>query len=454
MAEPSRRHHAPRHVPAAGTGWRYRAGVENFCAGAIDGMLLHCPQLGIYSPYGFLYCIFQSCRCAFLNPMKILRLWHAAVVTEYRKKLRAIALRDDIDLRVLVPVSWIEGGKRTFFVANNDIDLKYAISTGRVLRRNNIQRHFYLTRLFGLMLSFKPDIIDMEEEPHAYVALQVTLYKKLLSPKSKIIFHSADSISRHTREFAGIYRSVLAGANAAIVRNQQTRQKLQQNGFTKPIFITGNGIDLSHFTPAPVPHLRNELGIADKIVIGFVGKLKKGKGIWTLLEAFAQLPPSTHLLMVGDGNERQAFADKVTELKIAHRVILTGTIEHDKVLDYYRAMDVCVLPSITQGGWKEFFGRTLIEAMACGIPVIGSSSGSIPDTIGNAGLIFREKEAGDLLDKMRILTGNQEVREDLIRKGRQRAREFSWENVAQVHWQAYDCVMGTAQDPHASAPGA
>ena len=86
----------------------------------------------------------------------------------------------------------------------------------------------------------------------------------------------------------------------------------------------------------------------------------------------------------------------------------------------YRSCDVVVLPSRTMPSWKEQFGRVLIEAMACQVPVVGSDSGEIPNVIGDAGLIFPEGDVAALTRQLRTLMDDRTLRQQLGAAGRQR----------------------------------
>ncbi len=90
---------------------------------------------------------------------------------------------------------------------------------------------------------------------------------------------------------------------------------------------------------------------------------------------------------------------------------------------YLREMDVLVLPSRTRPNWKEQFGRVLIEAMASGVSVVGSSSGEIPHVIGDAGVVFPEGDAQALRHQLLQLMQNPQERVDLCNRGRQRVLE-------------------------------
>jgi len=100
------------------------------------------------------------------------------------------------------------------------------------------------------------------------------------------------------------------------------------------------------------------------------------------------------------------------------------------------------LPSLTTPGWVEFFGRVLVEAMACGVPVIGSDSGEIPNVIGEAGLIFHEDDADDLKDKLLLLVHDESLQSELAALGKKRAIEkYSWEQIAADTYEIYKSLM-------------
>ncbi len=104
----------------------------------------------------------------------------------------------------------------------------------------------------------------------------------------------------------------------------------------------------------------------------------------------------------------------------------------------YRQIDAFVLPSLTRPNWKEQFGRVLVEAMACGVPVIGSDSGAIPDVIGDAGLIFPEGDAGALAAHLRTVQTDPTLRAHLREKGRARTlAHFTHKQVAAATVEVY-----------------
>jgi glycosyltransferase involved in cell wall biosynthesis len=108
------------------------------------------------------------------------------------------------------------------------------------------------------------------------------------------------------------------------------------------------------------------------------------------------------------------------------------------------ALDLFVLPSETRPNWREQFGRVLVEAMACGVPVVGSDSGEIPTVVGDAGLSFPEGDAARLAECLRSLLADAALREELAQRGRERVLElFTVEQVAAQHYEIYRAMSPT-----------
>jgi glycosyltransferase involved in cell wall biosynthesis len=111
---------------------------------------------------------------------------------------------------------------------------------------------------------------------------------------------------------------------------------------------------------------------------------------------------------------------------------------------YYRQLDVLVLPSRTRPNWKEQFGRVLVEVMACGVVVIGSDSGEIPNVIGDAGLLFPEGQVDRLRAHLGRLLGEPALRAELARRGRERVlARYTQARVAAQTYQVYREIVAS-----------
>ena len=129
-------------------------------------------------------------------------------------------------------------------------------------------------------------------------------------------------------------------------------------------------------------------------------------------------------------------------MQIADRVRFLPWMPSAQTVDYYRSLDVLVLPSRSRSNWKEQFGRVLVDAMACGVPVIGSTCGEIPNVIGDAGLIFPEGDAAALRDCLHALRNDPSLRRDLAQRGRQRVLDrFTQAQIARQTYAVYCDVM-------------
>ena len=147
-------------------------------------------------------------------------------------------------------------------------------------------------------------------------------------------------------------------------------------------------------------------------------------------------------MLVGDGELRNKITVEGRRLGISDRIRIVDTIPSSRVPEYLNCMDCLVLPSRTTKKWKEQFGRVLIEAMACEVPVIGSDSGEIPNVIGESGLVFREGDVDDLASKLEVLINNKDVRVKLAEKGRQRVlNNFTQEKVAKETYKIYQKMI-------------
>jgi len=166
--------------------------------------------------------------------------------------------------------------------------------------------------------------------------------------------------------------------------------------------------------------------------VGYVGRLIPDKGLISLVEAFAALGrKDSTLLFLGGGPMRGVLEALTEKLGVASRTRFVPSLPQEAVPEHINAMDVLVLPSLTGKTWKEQFGRVLIEAQACRVPVVGSSSGAIPEVIGRGGLVFQEGDVSELGAHLRRLGSSPALRRRLGTLGYQRTmRHYTNEHLA------------------------
>ncbi|KHT62359.1 glycosyl transferase family 1 [Photobacterium gaetbulicola] len=170
-------------------------------------------------------------------------------------------------------------------------------------------------------------------------------------------------------------RSLLMGSSIQLVADApRVAAHLKARGITADHVIV-NGIDTQHYCPGQTNQARQRLLLpTDKRLIGCAGRLVHEKGLDTLLEALAKLPEAYHVVVAGHGPEREKLQNMSQQLGLAGRVHWLGRC--DNMLDFYRAIDLFCMPSRQEG-----LPLALLEAQACGKPVVATDVGGIPDLI-------------------------------------------------------------------------
>ena len=195
---------------------------------------------------------------------------------------------------------------------------------------------------------------------------------------------------------------------------------LRAKGYGGPApVIPQFGVDPDLFRPQthPAQRLRSP---DSPFTIGFAGRLVEEKGLLVLAEALALLDGPWRLALYGDGPLRETLAARLKELGLSERVTFHPRVASAAMPEVLAGLDAVVLPSLTRPHWKEQFGRVLIEAMACGTPVVGSDSGEIPHVIGEGGLVVPEGATATLAAALARLRDEPGLAEALGRAGRAR----------------------------------
>lgn len=162
--------------------------------------------------------------------------------------------------------------------------------------------------------------------------------------------------------------------------------------------------------------------------IFFFGRLIPEKGCQILIRAIKGLEhEDVRLDVVGEGWFKPYLEEMVKALGLSGRVTFHGKLSRWDVNGIYKECDIVVVPSL----WNEPFGQVAVEAMIHGKPVIVSSSGGLPEVIGEGGLVFRGGDHKDLAEKIRMLLGNPELASELVERGYKIALQYSMEIVGE-----------------------
>jgi glycosyltransferase involved in cell wall biosynthesis len=364
----------------------------------------------------------------------------------YRRAADELGALPDIDLTMLTVDAWVMNGRPMPF-DELQVGSPYSTVIGKAGWRGKENRGFYRSGLARAFRVAKPDVIFLMEEPFSIFALQVLTARAIFAPQAPVVFFTWNNLSLDKFDYRPgfFYRTVsrwaLPKMQSSLTANDDGHKVLRDVGFRGPIKTVGYGVDSEAYSSSRADRaseLRNKLNIPDNAtVIGYVGRMLEQKGVDLLVDAFAKLAQvptkDVILLLVGSGDAERDIMQQVRDRGITDKVRHVPSVGHEEVPDYMHALDILVLPSRRRKMWAEQFGRVLVEAMAAGKMVIGSSSGAIPEVIGSAGFVFEENNAESLLARLREAISLPEYdREKLAANARDRAlNHYSWRRFAE-----------------------
>jgi len=287
------------------------------------------------------------------------------------------------------------------------------------------------------------DLVHAWEEPYVLAGFQLAEWAR---PRSRYVFWTAQNIAkRYPPPFSWFEQRVLKRADAWLYCGQTVAGTLgQRSDYARlPSAAAPLGVDQSVFAPdlAARRAVRERLGwtLDGPPVVGFSGRFVAEKGVELLLQALSASKVPFRALLLGAGPlqgqiERWAsrYGDRVRMLSVAHA----------DVPAYLNAMDLLCAPSATTPRWREQFGRMLVEAMACGVPVLGSDSGEIPFVVAGAGRILPEADAAAWTGAIESLLDDAARRRELAQAGLERvSREFAWPVIAERQLAFFERVV-------------
>ncbi len=380
--------------------------------------------------------------------IRVLMLGHQfQVPTEGQAKAEALCKHQDLEILVVTPDRYCEG----------ETHWRYPVPPATTDFQWQVQRvHFpwsglgkwYLQWYAGLaetVRRFQPDVIDVWEEPWNLLSAQVCLVRKRHCPRAVLISETEQNINRVLPPpFEWFRKYTLREADFLIGRSREAVQVAKNKGYEGPARVVGNGVDTQLFSPQNREASRERFGMTG-FAVGYAGRLVSEKGVLDLVQAFDALPSDTGLWLCGDGALMSSLREK------GDRVHLMGSLRRKNLAEFFSSIDVLVLPSRTTATWKEQFGRVLIEAQACGTPVIASRSGAIPEVLGNSAILYTEGSIAELADALQKLRGDAELRQTMAEAGRARVGAFySWDSIALQMRDVYrECIKRSRSDSRA-----
>ncbi|RYX82738.1 glycosyltransferase family 4 protein [bacterium] len=380
--------------------------------------------------------------------MKVLLVSHTCQSrTEGQPKAFELA-RLGIELCVVVPRKWMHYGQWRESQVPENAPFRYEVLDAKWPWCGPAQSylHFY-PGMGALLREFKPDVIDLWEEPWGLVSLHTLRLRNRLCPNVPLVSETEQNIDKRLPPpFEPMRSRVLKGADFVVGRNAQSLEIVKRKGYAGPSRVVPNAVDAELFHPLTAQERqakRAALGWGEgEFWCGYVGRLVEEKGIADLIDALALCDSSVRVALVGDGPFKGELEAQIERLALKDRVQFRAGVPAAELAPIMASLDALVLPSRTTASWKEQFGRVLIEANACGVAAVGSDSGAIPDVVGSGGRIFPECNPQALAKVLDELAANPAEARRMGEEGRRVVLErYTWARVAEAMKGIYEELL-------------
>ena len=383
--------------------------------------------------------------------MKVLIVYHAGAMENSRQIYKLLAKGSNIEITVIVPqklkADRVYDSTGWLRVEQEDSCEGYRLIPIPLRNPFNYEEGFESLPLRQLIKRTHPDIIHVMDEPTSGYLFQVVWQRLVASPRSKVLFYGFENHPiRLPKLHYVVWRLTWGQVAGGAAANSEALENLKRAGFPKnrPLERIFWGITTDVFKPMDGLALKKELDLDYEHIVGFVGRLVPEKGLMVLLAAVRNLPASVHCLIIGSGPMRAELELWSDFPGLTGRIHMYDVMKPETLVKYMNCMDVLVIPSLTTPNWKEQYGRVIGEAMSCGVPVVGSDSGGIPEVIGPAGLIVPEGDVSKLARALQTAIFDGEVRLGLVQQGLQRAEhELSTRAMVQRLLEFYNKILGS-----------
>ena len=384
------------------------------------------------------------------RPIRIVSIAHPAVSRDAgRLRYYPLAARPDIDLHLVVPKVFHQFGRALHADPPDDSGLKVHILPIVLDRAGPMSWYLHVyPGLRRLLSEVDPDVIHLWEEPWSLVALQARILKRRAALVMEV---DQNILKRLPPPFEAIRRNVLRHTDHVLSRSPEATAVVRARGYRGPATPIAYGVDQATFfpDPAPVSQPRESRGLT----IGYVGRLVEEKGLDDALDAMARCKAPISLAIMGEGPHEGRLRQRIAELGLASRVTIRGWGAPADVAAFLRGLDVMILLTRTTKKVREQFGRVIVEAQSCGVPVIGSQSGAIPGVVAEGGWIVAERDPEGLARLLNEIHGDPATRLLKAAKARDNAMaRFTYDAVAAAIASACVSAAETRRKAVARAP--
>ena len=375
----------------------------------------------------------------FTSRRRLLTIGHSYCVRVNRRLAHELASTGEWDVTAVAPARF--RGDFGWHAVQTDPDERCTVAA--------VPAHF--TRPVHLMLYGRQlsellrqpwDLVHCWEEPYVAAAAQVATRTPARVP---LVFATFQNIrKRYPPPFNWIERRAMDRADGVVAFGRTVLDVVVGRGFSRArTRMIPPGVDTRRFAPDQSARVavRRGLGWHDDIpVVGFLGRFVAEKGLMRLAATLDTLATPWRALFIGSGPLESSL--RAWARGHGDRVAVETSVSHEDVPRWLNAMDVLAAPSQTTARWREQFGRMLIEAFACGVPVVASDSGEIPHVVGEAGIIGPENDAPAWAQTLERLLADHARRNELSARGRQRAVSiYDWPIIARQHSQFFQQLI-------------
>lgn len=281
----------------------------------------------------------------------------------------------------------------------------------------------------------KKDNVEIFFGPSHILPLNLSnTIKKVLAVHDLVAILYPETMTNYNRFIHNIFfAKSLKSADSIIAMSEATKQSIiEKFGINEnKINVIYEGVSKSFrpYQPEEVKSILNQYGLNKPYLLS-VGTLEPRKNYPLLLRAFKGLKTDCNLVIIGKpGWKFEKIFASINDLKLGNRVKILGYVKDEDLPYLYNGAEIFVFPSIYEG-----FGLPVLEALACGTPVICSNSSSLPEVGGDAVIYFNPNSADELVTKVNQLLTDNELKKLLIQKGLNRVKLFTWDKTAQKTW--------------------
>jgi glycosyltransferase involved in cell wall biosynthesis len=350
--------------------------------------------------------------------MKILAINSTFREEKYYSRWRLMAEENpDVEITLVGPSKWegIVGTHKVLYPEDFKKE-RFEVLHIKMPRNNRIINKLngmVSLKLFNILRRKKPDIVYLIGYERGNLIYEVNLARKFFFPQSKIVGFTMRGLDMplHRRLYRLNWSLSRKIFDAYCCHYPQGMKVLREQGkFNKPIYLqtqVGVNSDIYHTDEESRKKIREKYDLEqDEFVFGSVSRIVASKGVFDIVDALP-LNGKWRFLMIGSGAEETKIKNIIKERGLQEKVILTGGIKDGgDVAQYMNALDCLIHVPRTTKSWVDTFPLAVVEAMAVGLPFIGSNSGVIPYQIGEQGIIVPEGDSKALKKAMQNILNN------------------------------------------------